>query len=159
MRGEKPLLYRKVNSTAYLARHGTGRSASEDRNTKDAKRDESTRGSMHPNLRHGFDYTPLYRFLLSRVGAEWAGTYQEAASRLDQVEPIFRMVQKSGEPQFPYLRSGESTYFSTLFVDADGRLAICDPSVTKDTLEPMCKCCTHTFNGQPFGRKYIAKAD
>ena len=47
---------------------------------------------MHSGQRHGYDYTPLFKFLLSRAGKNWDDVYSEAISRLDQEEPIWWMV-------------------------------------------------------------------
>ena len=156
MRGEKQPLYRKVNWTAHIARHGTdsGKSSASERNTKAARENESGRGSMHSRRRNGLDYTPLFKFLLSRVGADWVATHREALSRIDREEPITWMVAENKDSASPYFRYGESSYFSSLFVDGDGKLAIVDPTVTKDSLTPYCSCCTHTFNGHPFSRKF-----
>ena len=53
------------------------------------------------------------------------------------------------------VRTGENSYYSGLYVDAEGVLRVIDPSVTKETFDPMCGCyppsclChTQTFNGE-----------
>ena len=92
--GQKEPLYRKVNTrTHQVVKHGwRGGEARWERNTKATKTSEATRGSMHPGLRHGLDYTPLYRFLLSKVGQDWDAVYSEAVARLDRPAPISEMV-------------------------------------------------------------------
>jgi hypothetical protein len=102
---------------------------------------------MHAGKRHGYDYTPLYKFLLSRVGSNWDEVHSEAVSRLDREEPIAWMVAADRSVGVPYIRTGESTYFSGLYVDKYNKLAIFDPSLTYETMLPTCACCTHTFNG------------
>ena len=91
MRGKKPL-FRKINTRTHHVRHGDGGEYRWSRNTKQEKQNESNRGSMHSDHRHGQDYTPLFKFLLSRVGGDSAEIYGEAVARLDRPERIFRFV-------------------------------------------------------------------
>ncbi|MDX7538742.1 hypothetical protein [Serratia marcescens] len=42
------------------------------------------RESMHGRIQHGMDYTPLFQFLLSKVGQPWNEVHSEAVSRLDK---------------------------------------------------------------------------
>lgn len=109
---------------------------------------------MHRKHRHGRDYTPLFRFLLSRVGSAWAEVEREARSRLDDPDPITQMMRPSADGERPMFRTGESTYFSTLFVDGHGILRRVAPDLTAENLAPFCSCCTHTFNGERFGLPY-----
>lgn len=104
----------------------------------------------------GWDYTPLFKYLLSKVGQPWNEVYREIKPRLNSVVPIYWMVHRyrnvgnlSG-----YIRVGESTYYSTLYVDEKGLLQYVDKTINETTLEPSCKCCTHTFNGKKFTKKY-----
>lgn len=153
----KPL-YRKINSTTYncVHYHYTG-DAKYDKNTKNG-----VKKSMRKNFKHGLDYTPLYRFLLSKVGEKFDSVYREAMIRLNPVpfneceRFIFHMIAKN-EDQIGsgYVRLGESTYFSKLIIDDNGFLQIADKNVTNETLYPFCHCCTHTFNGNLFINKYI----
>lgn len=106
------------------------------------------------NVQRGLDYTPLFKFLLSNVGQRWADVYREAVSRLDKDEPIFWMVSRSFDDSSDVVRVGESSYFSGLYIDDDGILRVVAPDVNADTLEPSCKCCTHTMNGTVFSKKY-----
>jgi hypothetical protein len=115
------------------------------------------RGSMHPGHRHGLDYTPLYRFLLSRVGQDWNTVHSEAVSRLDRSDPIFHIVAKHVDDKRRFVRTGESSYFSGLFIDDANQLAFVDPNLTADDMEPFCSCCTHTFNGKPFGKPFVQR--
>lgn len=89
---QKEPLYRKVNNKARMTRHGDGGEYRYGRHTKKQKisiEEETMRSSMHSKFRHGLDYTPLYRFLLSKVGHNWTQVHSEALSRLDKEEPIF----------------------------------------------------------------------
>ncbi|MFE3838929.1 hypothetical protein [Pseudogemmobacter sonorensis] len=146
-------LYRKVNTRTHGVRHGIGGEARWHRNGKAAV-EEGMRGSMHPGLRHGLDYTPLFRFLLSRVGQDWTRTRREAAARLDREEPIFWMVALRREEGLAVFRTGESSYFSGLYVDEQNRLALVDPAMDETVMEPSCGCCTHTLNGRRLTRRY-----
>lgn len=154
MRGQKEPLYRKVNTRARGVHHKKGGRARWERNTKAAKNNEAMRGSMHPGNSNGRDYTPLFRFLLSKVGEDWNAVHSEAVARLDTEEPIYWMVARNDAERRPTIGIGESSYFSGLYIDDDNRLAIVDPSIKIEDLEPYCSCCTHTFNGKPFVKAY-----
>lgn len=152
---QKPQLYRKENTTAHAMRswHGAG-DFRDIRNSKDELTSDATRRSMHGKRRRGFDYTPLFRFLLSKVGQPWAQVHSEAVSRLDRPDPIFWMVAIGEEDRRECFWIGESTCFSGLYVDDGGILRIVNPDIGPSTLEPSCPCCTHTFNGVTFTKRY-----
>ncbi|MEM8976234.1 MAG: hypothetical protein AAGD43_29560 [Pseudomonadota bacterium] len=154
MNGRKKPLYRKVNTRTRGVFHHRGGRSREERNTKAAKTNEAMRGSMHQGQQRGLDYTPLFRFLLSKVGEDWDVVHSEAVSRLDKEEPIWWMVARTEDKKPATVGIGESTYFSGLYVDENNRLAIVDPSIKVEDLEPDCSCCTHTFNGVPFVKKF-----
>lgn len=153
MQRKKPL-YRKVNTRTHGVRHGDGGEWRKSRNTKAVKQDLSFNGSMHPHHRHGLDYTPLFKFLLSRIGENWDETHSEAVARIDRPDPIFWLVALSKEEGQPYVRLGESSYYSGLYVDEHKRLALVDPTLTVDDMRPACSCCCYTFNGERFTQPY-----
>jgi len=101
--------------------------------------------------------TPLFRFLLSRVGADWDEVHSEAVSRLDKPDPIFWLVALRKDDGKDVVRVGESTYYSGLYVDEGNRLRVVAPEIGPESLEPSCPCCTHTLNGIPFGRPHRPK--
>ncbi len=146
---KKPL-YRKVNTRARGVHHNFGGDYRHSRN-KDSP------VGMRKGVQRGLDYTPLFKFLLSKVGCEWNEVHSEAVSRLDKQDSIFWIVAKSKETADDYVRVGESSYFCGLYVDENNILQIAAPEITEETLEPSCPCCTHTFNGVPFTKKYDAK--
>ncbi|MBL8594675.1 MAG: hypothetical protein JNK01_18460 [Devosia sp.] len=145
-------LYRRVNTTAYGVHHGRGGDYSSSRGTDD----RFDRGAMRGKRQRGLDYTPLFKFLLSRVGDDWDEVYRVAVRRLDREEPIYWLVARSISDRQPRVRIGESSYYSGLYVDQDNRLAVVDPSLRVEDMQPSCACCTHTFNGVTFTRKYEA---
>jgi hypothetical protein len=149
---KKPL-FRKVNTTAHGAHHGLGGTYSHERNTKAQKGLESTRQSMHGKKHRGLDYTPLFQFLLSKVGEQWDAIYSEAISRLDRPDPIFWLVALHEYEREEYVRVGESSFFSGLYVDDAGRLQLVNPSLGPEQMTPTCRCCTHTLNGKPFSMR------
>lgn len=151
---DKRPLYRKVNTTAHAVLHQKGGSYSDARNTRMIQQSSAVREGMHANQRRGLDYTPLFKFLLSRIGEPWDGVCREAVSRLDRPDPIFWMVALREHERRPYFRIGESSLFSGLYVDDEGRLQMVDPSLGPSSLTPSCKCCTHTFNGIRFTRRF-----
>lgn len=162
--GRKKLLYRKVNTRALRVEHYRGGDYRHERriggqvNREQDYRNDVDRvtrvHSMRRGERRGLDYTPLFRFLLSKVGKDWDEVYREARSRLDREAPIFWMVARRADECQDYFGADESTYFSKLYVDGDNRLRKVNPRIGPGTLTPTCKCCHHTFNGMPFTRKY-----
>jgi hypothetical protein len=148
-RPKKPL-YRKVNTRARGVRHNFGGDFKYSRNTK---RDtlEQVKGSMHGKKERGLDYTPLFKFLLSKVGEDWSEVFSEGNSRLDKTEPIYWIVALNEEDKEEYIRVGESSYFSGMYVDDDGKLRLVNPELEAKDMKPFCDCCTHTLNGKIFG--------
>ena len=146
----KEPLFRKVNTTAHGVHHRHGGDFSDARNTKAQRDFQGKHQSMHGKQHRGLDYTPLFRFLLSRVGQDWDSVYSDAVSRLDKPDPIFWLVARSGHERKECIRVGESTYFSGLYVDDEGVLRKVSPDLSVEDLHPLCSCCTHTFNGTPF---------
>lgn len=142
--------YRKVNTRARGVRHRYGGDYRQERNTQREKNDDQTRGSMHGQVRRGLDYTPLFRFLLAKVGQPWDAVFSEAVRRLDRPEPIFWLVALHEEKKQPVVCIGESSYYSGLFVDEAGLLQRVNPTLGSGDLESPCACCTHMFNGQRF---------
>lgn len=147
---KKPLLYRSVNTRTHGVRHGSCCAYRYERHTKSEKSSLSNRGSMHSHHRHGFDYTPLFRFLLSKVGHPWDPVFSEANARLDRPEPVFWMVALHESDKKEYVGTDESTYYSGLWVDEAGVLQKVNPQLTPEQMKPFCDCCTHTFNGVVF---------
>lgn len=141
---KKPL-YRKVNTRAHGVHHHHGQDY--DRHGDER---ENILGSMHSKTRRGLDYTPLFRFLLSKVGQPFDDVFSEATSRLDRTDPIFWLVARQEHERQPAVRIGESSYYSGLYVDEDGLLQRVDPDLTAESMTPACTCCTHTFNGTLF---------
>ncbi|UMO99887.1 hypothetical protein [Amycolatopsis sp. EV170708-02-1] len=150
----KEPLYRRVNTRARLVHHDHGGDYRHQRNTKRERASDLTRGSMGRRARRGLDYTPLFRFLLGKIGADWGEVYTEAAARLDSPEPIYWLVARHPHERRDHVRVGEASYYSGLYVDDDNRLRVVDPALGADDLEPACPCCTHTFNGVRFTREY-----
>lgn len=154
MRTIQPL-YRKVNTRARGSHHNVGGDFRHVRNTKAFARSDAKRGPMRGRNDRGLDYTPLFRFLLSSVGKVWNDVYAEAVARLDRPDPIFWMVAATEADKQAVVRIGESTYYSGLFVDDQNTLRVVDPKATVETMEPSCRCCTHTFNGVPYIRPWM----
>lgn len=150
----KAPLYRKVNTTAHGVHHAKGGNYRDQRNSKARGCSELPRETMH-GRRRGLDYTPLFKFLLANVGRKWNEVHAEAVSRLDRPDPIFWLVALREHQRRPYVLIGESSYFSGMYVDADGLLQLVDPSMGPSSLVPLCRCCTHTFNGLPFTRPFM----
>jgi hypothetical protein len=146
-RGRKEPLFRRVNTATHHVHHDRGGEFRHER-SRSGRDLESTRGSMHPGRKHGLDYTPLFRFLLSKAGRPWAEVHSEAVSRLDKEAAIWWMVAAPGVEPRSCVRTGDNSYFSGLFIDADGILRVVDPTLTAENFIVSCTCCTHTFNGE-----------
>ena len=144
----KPL-YRKVNTKARGVHHHTGGDYRHSRHRKERHYVKMVRG-----VQRGLDYTPLFMFLISKVGQSWDQVFSEAVSRLDKQEPIFWLVALTKDQEQELVRGGASSYYSGLYVDDEGVLRKVAPELNASSLDPLCPCCTHTFNGQPFSRKY-----
>jgi hypothetical protein len=109
---------------------------------------------MHSHQRHGLDYTPLFRFLLSKVGEDFAQVFREAVSRLDRPDPVFWLVAQTDEDKQAFVRVEESSYYSGLYVEENGKLALVDPNLRLGDMISRCPCCTHTLNGVAFTQPY-----
>ena len=147
-------LYRRVNTTAHGVHHLSEGSFSDERQTKQVAQSDVSRMSMGTKVHRGLDYTPLFKFLLSKVGTPWNAVYAEAVSRLDRPDPIFWLVALRGHEREEFVRCGESSYYSGLYVDEAGFLQVVNPKLESSSFVPLCKCCTHTFNGVRFTRPF-----
>jgi hypothetical protein len=150
-RDRKEPLYRKVNTKARGNHHWKGRGY---------KRVSLESQKMKRKICRGLDYTPLFKYLLSKVGQDWDKVYSDIKPRVKSIEPIFWMV-KLYEHKTPYEQEAyftvENGSFSKLYVDENNKLQIIDPNIDHTTLEPFCFCCTHTFNGKLFTKKWNYK--
>lgn len=157
MNRKKEPLYRKYNKTArgFHENHPGG----DFRHTRNTKEFKKFKGSHKPikKTQGGFDYTPLFRFLLSKIGKDWTEVHSEAVSRLDSDKPIFWMVildVTESDKKFPYINIGESSKWSKLYVDENNTLQKVDENYTANDVWPACDCCTYTFNGKKVSNKY-----
>jgi hypothetical protein len=143
-RDRKEPLYRKENKSSLLTHYfvETGEDFRHDRNTKKMKEFKGDKKPMNSG-KYGYDYTPLMRFLISKVGKKWDDVFSEAVTRLNDTNPIFWLVELN--PESKVVRVGESTYYHTLTVDENGILVFVDKN---ETIEPSCTCCTHTLDGK-----------
>lgn len=150
MKAQKAPLYRKVNTKARGVHHGFGGDYRHQRNSKASLASDATRATMHGREQRGLDYTPLFKFLLSKVGQPWATVFSEAVARLDRQEPVYWLVARSELDRVDCVRMGETTFFSGLYVDDQGLLQRVNPALTAEAMQRTCTCCTHTFNGIRF---------
>jgi hypothetical protein len=146
---KKKKLYRKVNTKTYGVWHRYGIDYRFER--AKLKNTDITRKSMHSKKQRGLDYTPLFKFLLSKVGSNWSEVYSEAKARLDKDDPIFWMVALHEEDKRDYIRMGKNSYYSGLYVDQDGILQVVNPHIHIENFEKGCHD-TITFNGKLMNR-------
>lgn len=102
---------------------------------------------MKGRKRRGIDYTPLFMFLLNKVGGKWDLVYSKAIKRLDKPDPIFMLVALHPEDQSDFIRCGESSYYNGLYVDVDGILKKVSEELESTDIPILCNCCAYTFNG------------
>jgi hypothetical protein len=147
---EKELLYRKVNTRTRGVWHQIQNDAKHDRNTK-----EGISSKMKNKKKRGLDYTPLYKFLLSKIGQDFDIVYSEAVKRIDKDDAIFHIVDKRSPEDIDkdYIMSGNS-YYSKLYIDDDNLLQYVNPNLKNEDFYPPCSCCTHTFNGKLLTNKH-----
>lgn len=153
---KKKPLYRTVNTRVpHMGLwHDFGSDAKYDRNTK-----QGVSKTMKNKKKRGLDFTPLYMFLLSKVGQKWDDVYSEAKSRIpeSETEAIEHMFYKETTYSINngYCRMGEGSMYSTLEIDENGLLQKTHPELAIESLYPSCNCCTHTFNGKPLTNKWL----
>ncbi|WPU91255.1 hypothetical protein SNE25_18220 [Mucilaginibacter sabulilitoris] len=128
MKGIKKPLYRKENKVSLNSKYNvvTGSEFRYQRHTKAFLKNESSHLPMNSG-KFGYDYTPLFKFLLSKVGENWDLVFSEAKSRLDKEEPIFWLVALHPNEKRDIVGIGDSTYYSGLFVDGNGLLQKVNP--------------------------------
>lgn len=146
MKHSKEKLFRKENNRAIkMGKTILGGEYAHDRRTK---KDTPQKNGKMRSKNQGLDYTPLYRFLLSKVGCVWDDVFSEAKARLNTAEPIFAMVAQNANEKQDYFRGGDNTYWSGLYVDEQGLLQKVNPNFTGKNIEIPCTCCTYSFNGK-----------
>ena len=145
----KKNLYRKVNTKARWVFHHFWGDYKYSRNKK-RETAEQVKCTMHGKQQRGLDYTPLFKFLLKKVGSNWDDVYSEAVSRLDRPNPIFWLVAINENQKKDYVRIWESSYFSWMFVDKEGFLQLTKPNLKLSDMKTFCTCCTHTLNWEVF---------
>ncbi len=138
-----------MNTKALNVHHNFGGDFKFVRNKKDDTR-EQIKGSMHGKNERGLDYTPLFRFLLSKVGKDWDTVFSEAKARLDKTEPIFWIVALHENEKQEIVRMGESSFYSGMFVNEARILQLTNPKLTPKDLKHYCTCCTHSFNSKVY---------
>lgn len=148
-KNQKEPLFRKVNTKARNVHHKFGGDFKDSRHKK-RETLEQTKGKMYGKKERGLDYTPLFRFLISKVGSNWNEIFSEAKSRLDKTEPIFWLVALDENDRNDFVRIGETSFFSGLYIDDDGVLQLSNPKFNITDMEYYCECCTHSFNGQAY---------
>ncbi|MBQ6155393.1 MAG: hypothetical protein IJK22_02215 [Bacteroidales bacterium] len=160
----KPPLYRKVNKRTHNGYwHYVSTPKLKYRYERGKKQDVLPRHS--PIKRHnssyqtGYDYTPLIKFLHAHVGQEWNAVYQECVSRLDSPKPLTWMVVNVNErgvvvdnypgrdlPDYVCGSLGEESYWSALWVDADGLLQFVDKN--DKWIDEFVKYMTDNYYGE-----------
>lgn len=148
----KKALCRSVNTRTFNHNHDVGVDSKTQRNTKKGI------GKTMKSVERGLDFTPLFKFLLSKVGKNWDEVYSEAHSRIPYDEPIYWMVFRQGEifnvEDNGYFRTSETTLYSELFVDENNILQKVNPELKNEDIVPTCSCCTWTFNGKVLNKKF-----
>jgi hypothetical protein len=146
---KKEKLYRKENTRTFGVFHKYGSAYSKERARN--KNQEVLKTSMHGKKQRGVDYTPLFKFLLSKVGCNWDEVFSKAKCRLDKEDPIFWMVAMNAKDKKDYVRLGENTYYSGLYVDEEKILRIVNPNIANENFTAD-GIFTYSFNGKVIGK-------
>ena len=77
---------------------------------------------MHGKQHRGQDYSPLFPFLLCKIGQRWNVVFSEAVKRLDRLEPMFWMVAQHIHQQRDILCCGDLSFYPDLFIYDQGLL-------------------------------------
>ncbi|HEY3984603.1 hypothetical protein [Cedecea sp.] len=143
-------LYRSVNTTTRHRSNNPGAEYRRERNRKKVEDERlATRETMHGRQKRGRDYTPLFYFLIKHIGKPWDEIFSEVCGRLDTTEPVFWLVALHENEQRDLVCIDESSYYPGLFVDGNGILQQVNPSITGHDVKVTCRCCTHTYMGEP----------
>ena len=143
MKQEKKLynpLNKNVTFKSYYPEYfGVKKRYSYDRNSKKNNDEVTHSGIKKKKPINAYDYTPLYKYLLKSVGCNWSDVFQYCQNKLNDTEPITKMVvnvNKRGlviDNSFdkrnsfpPIFRVGPNTIFSLLFVDDNNILRYVD---------------------------------
>ena len=133
---KEPLFRKKRNNESFS--HHNNRNHADYKHIRNTKKHKITedgdfvvkcKEGMHNTSPNGYDYTPLYRFLQSKVGKKWNDVFSEAKSRLDKEEPIWHIVYLS-KPDIEITRWGEGTYYHTLYIDENNILQYTNKNAT-----------------------------
>ncbi|WP_413495575.1 hypothetical protein [Morganella psychrotolerans] len=143
-------LYRSVNTTTRHYSNNPGAEYCRERNCKKVG-DEllAKRGTMHGRQKRDRDYTPLFYFLIKQIGKSWDEIFSEVCGRLDTTGPVFWLVALHEHQRRDLVCIGESSFYPGLFVDENGILQQVNPSITGKDVKVTCRCCTHTYIGEP----------
>lgn len=107
------------------------------------------RETMLSRQKRGRDYTPLFYFLIKEIGKPWNEIFSEVCGRLDTTEPVFWLVALHEHQRRDLVCIGASSFYPCLFVDENGILQQVNLSITRDDVKVTCRCCTHTYIGEP----------
>ena len=146
---EKAPLYRRETRGSYRNHHL--KETIHYRYVRHKKRGKKTTMKHAPDSGTNLDYTPLYRFLQSKVGKDWDAIYSEAVSRLPAEYPIWHIVKKDievvegiaqhknqkGEEVWAIIGIGESAYFHALYIDENNLLQVKN-EVLLDMVAELC---------------------
>ncbi|HGH4647450.1 TPA: hypothetical protein ACJIWE_004690 [Enterobacter roggenkampii] len=143
-------LYRSVNTTTRHQSNNPGAEYRWERNCKKVGNELlAKRGTMHGRQKRGRDYTPLFYFLIKHIGKPWDEIFSEVGGRLDTTEPVFWLVARHEHQRRDLVCIGESSFYPGLFVDENGILQQVNPSISGKDVKVTCRCCTHTYLGEP----------
>lgn len=146
---KKQPLYRK-EANAFNNHHIKGSDAKYDRNTK-----RGISKTLKNKVKRGLDYTPLYKFLLSKIGHNFDDVYREVIKRVNDRNAIFHMFRKHEFETDDFVRIGESSFYNKLYIDENNIIQKVNPNLKNEDFSPSCWCCTYTFNGKPLIKKYM----
>lgn len=157
------LLYRKINRRPSIGRDlcNKGGKYKYDRHSKNSiikfnegvGYREKIKNSKNRSITTGYDYTPLFMYLLKNIGKDFDLILKDIKPRLNRTEPIYWIVDLTITKEMidnglciDYVRIGESSSYNRLWVDEENRLQKVNSKFSNRS--KWDKCFTETHNGK-----------
>lgn len=162
------LLYRKENRKPSIGRilYKKGSKYKYSRKSKDSimkykegfSYKESMKNTKSGNITDGYDYTPLFMFLLKNIGKDFDLILKDINGRINSFEPLYWIVDKTVTRELienglclDYVRIGECSSYSRLWIDEENKLQKVNPKLS-NRKKWYCGF-TETHNGKNIGNE------
>lgn len=136
---KKKKLYRERNFRQRWDEYNYHPKYSWKRHSKQAMKDleneithEGMTKSKHGDQGEGYDYTPMFKFVLKHIGEDVDKIYSEVCRRTNERGKYLFNVLVSRKPKDelnPLLRLGETSFWSQLYVDENNKIQKVEPNM------------------------------